>query len=76
VDEEYLRSRVTAIEAEALRQEKDALATFGMLQGSDPRIAPMRRALAVWGLTIDDVGIVSMHGTGTKANVSFITQYL
>ena len=31
-------------------------------------IAPMRGALSVWGLTIDDVAVASFHGTGTKAN--------
>lgn len=34
----------------------------------DPRISPMRAALAAWGLTVDDIGIVSLHGTSTKAN--------
>jgi fatty acid synthase subunit alpha len=58
------------IELEAKRQEKDALATYGMLEGTDPRIAPLRRALAVWGLTADDIGVISIHGTSTKANVS------
>ncbi len=28
----------------------------------------MRAALAVWGLTIDDIGVASFHGTSTKAN--------
>lgn len=51
-----MRERVAFIEQDARRQEKDALATFGMLEGSDPRIAPLRRALAVWGLTADDIG--------------------
>lgn len=41
-----------------------------MLAGSDPRIAPLRRALAVWGLTADDIGVLSIHGTSTNANVS------
>ncbi|KAK6825642.1 3-oxoacyl-synthase [Apiospora arundinis] len=31
-------------------------------------IAPLRAALAVWGLSIDDVGVASFHGTSTKAN--------
>jgi hypothetical protein len=69
--EEFLRERVAMIESEAVRQEKDALATFGMLEGQDPRVAPVRRALAVWGLTADDIGVVSIHGTSTQANVSF-----
>lgn len=63
---------VGEVEKEAARQEKDALATYGMLEGTDPRIAPLRRALAVWGLTADDIGVISIHGTSTKANVSTI----
>ncbi|KAK5011229.1 hypothetical protein LTR28_004736 [Elasticomyces elasticus] len=34
----------------------------------NPNISPLRAALAVWGLTIDDVDIASLHGTSTKAN--------
>ncbi|KAJ3783459.1 fatty acid synthase [Lentinula aff. detonsa] len=67
-DEEYYSTRVAAIEQEAVRQEKEALATYGMLEGSDPRIAPLRRALAVWGLTVDDINVLSIHGTSTQAN--------
>ncbi|KAG8716660.1 3-oxoacyl-[acyl-carrier-protein] synthase [Ceratobasidium sp. 394] len=59
---------VAEIEQEATRQEKDALATYGMLEGADPRIAPLRRALAIWGLNADDIGVISIHGTSTKAN--------
>lgn len=70
VNEEYYASRVATIEQEAARQEKEALATYGMLEGSDPRIAPLRRALAVWGLTVDDINVLSIHGTSTQANVS------
>ena len=69
IDQEYLSSRVADIEKEAVRQEKDALAMYGMLEGTDPRIAPLRRALAVWGLTADDIGVLSIHGTSTNANV-------
>ena len=35
---------------------------------NDPHIAPLRGALAVYGLKIDDLDIASFHGTGTKAN--------
>jgi hypothetical protein len=42
---------------------------YGMLEIADPRIAPLRRALAVWGLTADDVGVLSKNGTSTGANV-------
>ena len=41
-----------------------------MLVGSDPAIAPVRRALAVWGLNADAVGVISCHGTSTKVNDS------
>lgn len=34
----------------------------------DDRVAPLEAGLATFGLTIDDVGIASFHGTGTKAN--------
>jgi fatty acid synthase subunit alpha, fungi type len=70
---EFVSGRLAHIEEEAHRQEKDALATYGMLQGADPRIAPLRRALAVWGLNADDIGVISIHGTSTKANVSRFT---
>lgn len=68
VDEEYVAIRVANLEKEASRQEKDALAMYGMLEGSDPRVAPLRRALAVWGLNADDIGVLSIHGTSTGAN--------
>ncbi|KAJ2490065.1 fatty acid synthase alpha subunit Lsd1 [Coemansia sp. RSA 2050] len=32
------------------------------------RISPLRGALAAWGLTPDDIGLASFHGTGTMAN--------
>ena len=35
---------------------------------SDPSISPLRAALATFGLTVDDIGVASFHGTGTKAN--------
>lgn len=69
MDEEYIAARVADIELEAAQQEKEAQATYGHLEGADPRIAPLRRALAVWGLSADDVGILSIHGTSTGANV-------
>lgn len=60
--EDYVSERLRSIESEAKRQESDALATFGMLTGSDPSVSPLRRALAVWGLTVDDVGVASVRG--------------
>ncbi|KAJ2735533.1 fatty acid synthase alpha subunit Lsd1 [Coemansia sp. BCRC 34962] len=35
---------------------------------SDSEISPLRGSLAVWGLTADDIGVASFHGTSTVAN--------
>jgi fatty acid synthase subunit alpha len=66
---EYMEHRVDHINLEAKRQEKDALYSLGNnFWKKDPRIAPLRGALATWGLTIDDLGVASFHGTSTTAN--------
>ncbi|KAG0147001.1 hypothetical protein CROQUDRAFT_91978 [Cronartium quercuum f. sp. fusiforme G11] len=65
---EEISERYASIEREARRQEKEAQATFGMLSGDDPTVAPLKRALAVWNLSVDDIGVASFHGTSTKAN--------
>jgi fatty acid synthase subunit alpha len=68
-ESEYMQDRAAHIEREALRQEKDALNSLGNnFWKQDPRIAPLRGALATWGLTIDDLGVASFHGTSTVAN--------
>lgn len=43
---------------------------------NDPNIAPIRGALSVFGLTIDDLGVASCHGTSTKANEKNESQIL
>ncbi|KAF2457726.1 hypothetical protein BDY21DRAFT_284996 [Lineolata rhizophorae] len=66
---EYVEERTGHIDREARRQEKEALNSLGNnFWKQDPRIAPLRGALATWGLTIDDLGVASFHGTSTKAN--------
>ncbi|KAF1814693.1 fatty acid synthase alpha subunit [Eremomyces bilateralis CBS 781.70] len=66
---EYTSDRADHIAREAKRQEKDALYSLGNnFWKSDERIAPLRGALATWGLTIDDLDVASFHGTSTKAN--------
>nr|POF03766.1 fatty acid synthase subunit alpha [Quercus suber] len=66
---EYLEDRAAHIEREARRQEKDALSSLGNnFWKQDSRIAPLRGALATWGLTIDDLDVASFHGTSTVAN--------
>ncbi|KAG5999203.1 hypothetical protein E4U54_001993 [Claviceps lovelessii] len=65
----YAQERFLHIEKEAARQEKELLRSMGNnFWKSDPSIAPLRGALATWGLTIDDLGVASFHGTSTKAN--------
>jgi len=65
----YLAERAHHIEKEAARQEKEVLRSLGNhFWKSDTSIAPLRGALATWGLTIDDLGVASFHGTSTKAN--------
>ncbi|KAF2488038.1 fatty acid synthase subunit alpha [Neohortaea acidophila] len=66
---EYLNDRAAHIEREAKRQDKDALYSLGNnFWKQDSRIAPLRGALATWGLTIDDLSVASFHGTSTQAN--------
>ena len=44
------------IEREAARQEREVLNSLGNnFWKKDPTIAPLRGALATWGLTIDDL---------------------
>jgi fatty acid synthase subunit alpha, fungi type len=67
--EGYLQERRREIELEAQRQHKQALNACGnQFWKSDPRISPLRGALSVWGLTVDDLGVASLHGTSTKKN--------
>ncbi|RPB10026.1 3-oxoacyl-synthase [Morchella conica CCBAS932] len=68
-ESEYMQDRAGHIERESQRQESEALNAWGNnFWKKDPRIAPLRGALATWGLTIDDLGVASFHGTSTKAN--------
>ncbi|KAJ2381472.1 fatty acid synthase alpha subunit Lsd1, partial [Coemansia sp. RSA 2603] len=57
------------IETEAQRQISEALDTWGnAFWKHNSAISPLRGSLAVWGLSVDDIGIASFHGTSTKAN--------
>ena len=68
-ESEYLQDRTAHIEREAIRQEKEATYSLGNnFWKQDSRIAPLRGALATWGLTIDDLDVASFHGTSTVAN--------
>lgn len=57
------------INASAECKTRDARYIWGNdFRRQDPMIAPMRAALAVWGLSINDISVASLHGTSTKAN--------
>lgn len=65
----FIRERQEQIEFESRRQEKEARNHWGNeFWKQDPRIAPIRGALATFNLTIDDIGVASFHGTSTTAN--------
>ena len=67
--DQYVAEREEHVAAEAQRQDKDATNGLGnSFWKRDPRIAPLRGALATWGLTVDDLGVASFHGTSTVAN--------
>lgn len=66
---DFIIERTEEIKREAARQVKSAQAEWGNdFFKNDPRIAPLRGSLAAFGLTIDDLGVASFHGTSTKAN--------
>ena len=62
LSETDINERLATIQSDARRQESAAQATYGMLEGHDPNIAPIRRALAVWNMNIDDIGVASVRG--------------
>ncbi|KAF7310893.1 Fatty acid synthase [Mycena chlorophos] len=47
VDDEYVSLRVASVEKATVQREKDAFRMYSMLEGSDPSISILRRALAV-----------------------------
>ena len=66
---EFIEERTKEIKLEGEKQLKAAQAQWGNeFYKRYPRIAPLRGALATYGLTIDDLGVASFHGTSTKAN--------
>lgn len=68
-DSWFVEERRHWIMSEVSRQQKEALGTFGHLfWHGDPQISPIRGALAVWGLTIDDLDFASFHATSTVLN--------
>lgn len=69
VNEQYHKQLVEHVEFELARRRRIAYATWGNeFYRANPSIAPLRGALAVYGLSIDDIAVASFHGTGTKGN--------
>lgn len=67
--ESHVRQLRQHVESECARRKRIAYATWGNeFYRGNPSIAPLRGALAVYGLTIDDIAVASFHGTGTKGN--------
>ncbi|PIA13919.1 hypothetical protein COEREDRAFT_10860 [Coemansia reversa NRRL 1564] len=69
LEEGAVDSQLEFIALETKRQNDEALTMWGnSFWKRNPNISPLRGSLAVWGLTVDDIGIASFHGTSTKAN--------
>ncbi|KNC49148.1 uncharacterized protein AMSG_11853 [Thecamonas trahens ATCC 50062] len=65
----YLAERSAALDAVAHKMTRAALKMWNMeFYLDDPSVAPLRGALAVFGLDINDVDLISFHGTGTALN--------
>ncbi|KAJ1925111.1 fatty acid synthase alpha subunit Lsd1 [Coemansia sp. S17] len=57
------------VEKSYQRQRRSLQDTWGNeFWKNDPEFSPLRGSLAVWGLTADDIGLASFHGTSTVAN--------
>lgn len=66
---DWSEQMVQEIETAAATKARSAKRTWGNdIRLQDPKIAPIKAALATWGLGIDDITVASMHGTSTKAN--------
>lgn len=68
-DMDSVDSMRSEIEVEAERSRKEVLRTYGnRFWENDDRVSPLRGALSVWGLTVDDLDFASLHGTSTVKN--------
>ncbi|EAW11676.1 putative fatty acid synthase subunit alpha [Aspergillus clavatus NRRL 1] len=67
--EAYVSERRRQIQADFLREERESRFTLGNdFWRNNPYIGPLAGALAVWGLTINDLDVASFHGTSTVLN--------
>ncbi|ODV61264.1 trifunctional fatty acid synthase subunit FAS2 [Ascoidea rubescens DSM 1968] len=66
--EEFINERVQELKTQASKEIQNAKRYYTVDIFKNERIAPLRASLAAFGLTIDDLGVASFHGTSTKAN--------
>ncbi|KAJ2739815.1 fatty acid synthase alpha subunit Lsd1 [Coemansia sp. Cherry 401B] len=69
VHQKRIESQLANLDKVYWQNKRALLDTWGngfWKQSTD--ISPLRGSLAVWGLTADDIGMASFHGTSTKAN--------
>ncbi|PYH48719.1 fatty acid synthase subunit alpha [Aspergillus saccharolyticus JOP 1030-1] len=65
----YVQARRQQIVEDFTLEQKDTRFRLGNeFWRNNPQIAPLAGALATWGLTIDDLGVASFHGTSTVLN--------
>ncbi|KAJ2557151.1 fatty acid synthase alpha subunit Lsd1, partial [Coemansia sp. RSA 1822] len=68
-DDATIAAYTAEIESSYKRQRAALQDTWGNeFWKQDSNISPLRGSLAVWGLTADDIGMASFHGTSTQAN--------
>ena len=65
----WLAAEIRRLDEECARSKRALRDQWGnrFYEGNDS-IAPLRGALAVWGLGVDDIAVASFHGTSTKLN--------
>ena len=69
MDGEHSSHTVNSIDSIASVRISDLQNMWGNdIRRQDAGISPIRAALAVWGLTVDDIQVATMHGTSTKGN--------
>ena len=67
--DDELSLSISSIDAAARSRIQEARKLWGNdFRKQALHISPLRASLAVWGLTVDDIGIASLHGTSTRTN--------
>jgi fatty acid synthase subunit alpha len=66
---DYIAERSSGLARIEAKKQTGAWQTWGQdFFRGEPSISPLRGALSVWGLTPDDIGVASFHGTSTLLN--------